>query len=67
MAKTFLTVAQAAERAQFHPMTIWGALRDGRLHGSQRVKRGSWRIDEECLDAWLANEKCAHKAKKVAA
>lgn len=49
-------------------MTVWEALRDGRLHGVQRVKRGSWRIDENCLDAWLAGEKCEHRsARKVAA
>ena len=63
-----LTVEQAASRAQLHRQTIADALREGRLHGGQRAKRGTWRIQTECLDAWLIGEPCPHIAgKKVAA
>jgi excisionase family DNA binding protein len=59
-----LTVLQAAERAQLHRQTIADALRAGTLHGGQRKARGTWRIQTECLDAWLIDEPCSH-ARKV--
>lgn len=62
-----ITVEQAAERAQLHRQTIADALRCGKLHGGQRVRRGTWRIQPECLDAWLIDEPCAHQAARKAA
>lgn len=41
------------------------ALQDGTLHGTQRVKRGPWLIQPECLDAWLNNEQCEHQQAKA--
>lgn len=58
----WLTVAHAAERAHLHRQTIADALRTGKLHGSQPVRRGAWRVQTECLDAWLGNAPCAHQA-----
>lgn len=57
-----LTVEQAAQRAQLHRQTIADALRAGTLHGGQRVTRGTWRIQTECLDAWLIDQPCPHAA-----
>ena len=55
----FLTVSQAAEQSQRHPDTIRTALRTGELHGSQRIKRGSWRIEDIALAAWQRGETLA--------
>lgn len=63
----YLTVQQAADKAQLHRQTIADALRVRRLHGGQRSTRGTWRIREDCLDAWLVNEPCEHAQEKLAA
>ena len=47
MAETLLTVEQAAERLQVHPITVRRHLRSGSLRG---VKRGNfWRVPESAL------------------
>ncbi len=56
-----LTVAQVAEVAQRHPVTVRKALEDGRLHGTQLKVRGPWRVREDCLDAWLDGDLCQHQ------
>ena len=60
-----LTVAEAAADARRHEVTVRRALEAGELHGKQRVKRGRWLIQPECLDAWLDNVLCPHKAATV--
>ena len=60
-----LTVSRAAEASARHPETVRDALRSEELHGIQRVKRGKWLIDPECLEAWLAGDPCPHKASNV--
>lgn len=55
------TVAEAALKAKRHPETLRDALRAGELHGGQAGRGGSWRIREDCLEAWLSGEKCAHR------
>lgn len=62
-----LTVPDAAVVARRHPETIRLSLQDGTLHGTQRVKRGPWLIQAECLEAWLDNQQCAHQLAKAAA
>lgn len=56
-----LTPAQAATVAQRSTDTIYTALEDGTLHGSQRCKRGRWSIRPECLDAYLDAVECEHQ------
>jgi len=60
MSAEFLTVATAAERAACHPDTLRDALRSGDLHGTQRVKGGTWKIRPACIDAWVEGEPCEH-------
>ena len=56
-----LTVEEAAADARVHPETIRDACRSGQLHGSQRIKRGRWTVEEPCLSAWLAGAECEHR------
>jgi excisionase family DNA binding protein len=56
----YYTSDQAADAAGVHRQTLTNALRDGSLHGVQRVKRGNWRIAESCLMAWIEGRPCAH-------
>lgn len=60
-----LTVAAAAAEAGRHPVTVRKALEAGELHGFQRVKGGRWSIRHACLDAWVENRLCEHKASNV--
>lgn len=60
-----MTVEQAEERCGVHRQTLANALRAGELHGAQRTTRGTWRIREECLVAWLMVEPCEHQASKA--
>ena len=47
MTETLLTVEQAAERLQVHPVTVRRYLRSGSLRG---IKRGNlWRVPESAL------------------
>lgn len=57
-----MSPSEAAEESRRHRQTIYVALEDGSLHGTQRVKRGRWLIKEACLDAWLDGIKCEHQA-----
>ncbi|MEE6273482.1 helix-turn-helix domain-containing protein [Georgenia sp. MJ206] len=56
-----LSPTEAAEIARRHVVTIYKALEDGRLHGSQPVKGGRWLVREDCLDAWLDGVPCEHR------
>ena len=57
----YLTIPQAAEATDYSTKWIYDALRSGELHGSQRSKNAKWLIRSECLDAWVAGEKCEHQ------
>lgn len=63
----YLTPNEAAMATRKHPETVTAALRDGSLHGTQAKKNGRWLIREECLDAWISVEPCAHQTLKAAA
>lgn len=56
-----LTVAQAAELSGRHQQTVRRALEAGELHGTQRVRKGHWRIHPDCLDAWAWGKPCDHQ------
>lgn len=56
----YLTVPEAALAAKCHPETIRQALRDKSLHGVQRIKRGTWKIERECLGNWVWRRPCEH-------
>jgi len=56
-----LSVKEAAVVGCRHEITIYRALEDGTLHGTQRAKGGRWAIRPECLDAWLDNKQCEHQ------
>lgn len=60
-----LTAPEAAQASRRHPVTIRKALEAGELHGSQRKKGGRWSIRQACLDAWIDNLPCEHKASNV--
>jgi excisionase family DNA binding protein len=57
-----LTVKEAATEARRHEKTIAEALRAGELHGTQRVKGGTWLIKADCLEAWMDHLPCEHKS-----
>jgi len=57
----YLTVEQAANVTDYSTKTVYEAVRSGELHGSQRAKAAKWLIRPECLDAWVAGEKCEHQ------
>lgn len=61
-----LSPDEAAAIARKHRQTIYVALEDGSLHGTQRVKRGRWLIRATCLDAWLDGVECADRAAAAA-
>lgn len=52
---------EAAEIADCHEETVREALRDGSLHGAQKKKRGTWRMEEECVTDWAMNRVCVHR------
>lgn len=53
----WLTVAEAAGRARCHRDTVLNALRSEKLRGYQAVApKGTWRIHEDDLDAWVRGE-----------
>lgn len=60
-----LTVRDVAGRYKRHEVTVRIALNDGSLHGAQRKPGSSWRIDDECAEAWNRGEKCPHYSPKV--
>lgn len=47
--------------ARKHEVTIRIALGSGALHGGQGVSGGHWRIEPDCVRAYLSGEKCEHK------
>jgi excisionase family DNA binding protein len=53
----WLTVRQAAARAQRGRRTILNALDDETLRGYRRGERGRWRIHVDDVDAWVRGEK----------
>jgi hypothetical protein len=57
-----LTVDEAADASRRHRVTLYKALQAKALHGTQRIKRGKWLIEPECLDAWIENRQCPHTA-----
>ena len=59
-----LTVAEAAAAAGRHIETIREALRSEELHGTQRVKGGTWRVKSGCLEAWMDGEECEHRSRR---
>lgn len=61
----WLTIREAAAESRRHPETVAEACRSGELHGSQRKKNASWRIDDKCLDAWVLNVPCPHRQSNV--
>lgn len=63
---TYLTPKQVAELAQRHHLTVHSALRDGDLHGVQRKKHATWRIRQDCAEAWIEGEDCVHVAREKA-
>lgn len=58
----WFTCTQAAEYVGMHVDTIRKAAAKGELHGTQRTApNGHWRIHRDCLDAWMAGQKCTHQ------
>ncbi|MDF2506244.1 MAG: hypothetical protein K0Q52_103 [Microbacterium sp.] len=60
----FLTMDELVKESGISRFTLMPALQRGDLHGFQRVKRGTWRVDRPCFDAWMAGEKCEHQTAK---
>lgn len=58
--RLWFDVAQAAEHAGRHAVTVRKALASGELHGHQSAAGGRWRIHAECLDAWCRKSPCGH-------
>lgn len=61
-----LTPNEAATRTRRHRVTVYRALEDGTLHGTQRVKKGRWTVRAECADAWADGQPCVHQAAELA-
>lgn len=56
-----MTTAEASTYTKRHPQTIARAAASGELHGAQRTEpKGRWSFKTQCLDAWIAGEKCEH-------
>jgi excisionase family DNA binding protein len=53
----WLTVKQAAARAQRGERTVLAALADESLRGHRPGERGNWRIHLDDLDAWVRGER----------
>lgn len=62
----FLKMAEICDRSGLSRWTLMKELQEGSLHGVQTKKYGTWRVDAECLDAWLAGEKCKHRKEAAA-
>jgi len=41
--------------------TVLAALQRGELHGGQRLKRGTWHVEEPCFRAWMRGDQCLHQ------
>lgn len=60
-----LTVAEVADLARRHPVTVRRALEAGELHGTQSGKGGRWTVREDCMDAWADGQPCDHQKVNV--
>lgn len=63
----YLTMREMTEISGISRFTLMAALQEGRLHGGQAIKRGTWRSREDCFDAFLVGDECPHRAVPVAA
>lgn len=52
----WLTVIEAAGRARRGKRTVYRALANGELRGSQALRGGAWTIHMDDLDAWVRGE-----------
>lgn len=59
---TYLRVTEAAVVANCHRETIAEALRGKELHGAQPRKGATWKVRQDCLEAWVEKRPCPHKA-----
>ena len=66
-ARTWHSTSTGADHTGYHTVTLLKALESGELHGSQRKPKGRWRIHVDCLDAWVAGEKCEHQQRRRSA
>lgn len=62
----FVTVPEASTIARCHIETVRDALRSGELHGTQRVKGGTWKLRPECVTAWVDGGLCEHQSERRA-
>lgn len=60
-ARIWFDTSQAADHAGCHRDTVLKAVESDELHGTQRKKKGRWRIHVDCLNAWCGGEQCAHQ------
>ena len=65
MPANYLTADEVAGIARCSTKSVFLALRGGPLHGSQRVKGGTWLIREQCAEAWIEGRKCEHQSQNV--
>lgn len=65
-ARIWHSTRTAADHAGCHPDTVLKACESGELHANQRKKKGRWRINVGCLDAWCAGDPCGHQSTEVA-
>ena len=61
MEKKYLTPAEVGLEFGRSRETIRLALKDGELHGSQRIARGKWTIRRDCAEAWIEGRPCEHQ------
>jgi hypothetical protein len=58
---SWMNTTEAAAYTGRHVQTIARAAASGELHGAQRTEpKGRWSFRTECLDAWVAGDKCEH-------
>ncbi|WP_449282218.1 hypothetical protein [Leucobacter sp.] len=59
--KRFVSTFEASLIAGCHLETVRDALREGTLHGSQRMKGGTWKLRPACVEAWVDGMPCEHQ------
>jgi hypothetical protein len=52
---------EMVEAGNVSRFTLMAALQDGSLHGGQRVKGGTWHVEEACFHAWMRGDECEHR------
>lgn len=62
MDKRWLIMSDMVEETGMHRQTVLAALQRRELHGGQSMKRGTWRVERPCFEAWLRGDECAHRA-----